>query len=420
LVLDLDVLDSAHYYGLYGIGVIGVELCRSRRANRSFRTGSQWVPRFRLMVSILAAMFFFAFQRPADAQLTILHSFGDGSVTDDGAYPQAGLIQAPNGNFFGVTTNQAKQPKVAAGTVFQMTPAGQVSVIHRFGLKSNLCSEWPLLYYHGKLIGVTFGPSSKGTGAVFALRKSASAGEWRLTFWQGVAGLAGSVILGSDGNFYGAGDSGVLRISSTTPHQVTTFSTGNSNFLLAPGLVEGSDGNFYGSTLRLENLQYPWGAIFQLTPSGQATFTQYEVLQATGPMIQASNGTFYGIGATFDAIGTACPGIVFSYTPNGSTGILHTFGQGSDGTYPVGTVVQGPNGDLYGVTSLGGTAGSGILFEVSTLGVYTILHNFGDGSIPNDGSAPQGTLVVGKDNNLYGTTLGGGKAGLGTVFKFTL
>jgi uncharacterized repeat protein (TIGR03803 family) len=103
----------------------------------------------------------------------------------------------------------------------------------------------------------------------------------------------------------------------------------------------------------------------------------------------------------------------------GSPSILHLFGQGSDGTFPVGTVVQGPNGDLYGVTSRGGTAGSGILFEVSTLGVYTILHNFGDGSIPNDGSGPQGTLIVGKDKNLYGTTAGGGKAGLGTVFKFT-
>jgi len=53
-----------------------------------------------------------------------------------------------------------------------------------------------------------------------------------------------------------------------------------------------------------------------------------------------------------------------------------------------------------GVTSLGGTGGGGILFEVSTLGVYTILHHFGDGSVPNDGLSPQGSLVLGKDNNL--------------------
>jgi uncharacterized repeat protein (TIGR03803 family) len=197
------------------------------------------------------------------------------------------------------------------------------------------------------------------------------------------------------------GVDGVFKISPTT-HQVTTvFNTSDySNYLVAPGLVEGSDGNFYGSTLYLRGLQYLSGAIFQVTPSGQVTFTQFQVLAGTGPMIQASNGTFYGIGATFNDIGTMSPGIVFSYTPNGSAGILHLFGQGNDGTYPVGTVVQGPNGDLYGVTSLGGTGGGGILFEVSTLGVYTILHHFGDGSVPNDGLSPQGSLVLGKDNNL--------------------
>jgi len=233
---------------------------------------------------------------------------------------------------------------------------------------------------------------------------------------------AGNVILGSDGNFYGTGGvgaDGVCKINPTT-HQVTqVFNPAGPNYLVAPGLVEGNDGNFYGSTFRLQGLQYLWGAIFQLTPSGQATFTQFQVLQATGPMIQASNGTFYGIGATFNDVGTASPGIVFSYTPNGSTGIIHSFGQGSDGTYPVGTVVEGPNGNLYNVASAGGTAGYGIIFEVSTLGNYTIVHSFGDGSVPNDGLSPSGTLIVGKDNNIYGTTEGCGKAGLGTIFKFT-
>jgi uncharacterized repeat protein (TIGR03803 family) len=397
------------------------ESCRSRRPVLSFRTGSSWMPRFQLMVKILVATSLFAFQHPVVAQLTILHSFGDGSVTSDGANPQAGLIQAPNGDFYGVTAHHAAQPTLPAGTVFRMTRAGKVSVIYRFGLTSNLWSNSPLLYYQGKLIGVTpSGPSSTGTGTLFALSKSASTGKWRLSLWQKNIGLRGNVILGSDGNFYGVSLLDVLKIDATS-HEVTTVlnTEGKSNFFIAPGLVEGSDGNFYGSTGYLQGLQYPWGAIFQLTPSGQVTFTQFEVLQGTGPMMQASDGNFYGIGATFNGIGTMSPGIVFSYPPNGSPSILHLFGQGSDGTYPVGTVVQGSNGDLYGVTSLGGTAGGGILFEVSTLGVYTILHNFGDGSVPNDGLSPQGTLIIGKDNNLYGTTTGGGKAGLGTVFKFT-
>jgi uncharacterized repeat protein (TIGR03803 family) len=372
-----------------------------------------------LLLTVAIGLFLFGIEDRAHAQLTILHSFGDGSVTDDGANPGAGLVQAPNGDFFGVTYSQAKKPKIPAGTVFRMTVAEEVSVIYRFGLKSNLWSNQPLLFYHGKLIGVT------ASGSLFQLRKVASTGKWRLLFWQKNLGANGNAILGSDGNFYGVGAvgsgiGGVYGINPTT-HQITAvYSFPNTaNYGLGPGLVEGNDGNFYGSTNKLPGLQYQWGAIFQLTPSGQVTFTQFGGLEATGPMIQASNGTFYGIGATFNDIGTESPGFVFSYTPTGSVSVIHAFGQGSDGDYPVGTVVQGPNSNLYGITPLGGTAGYGIIFEISTLGNYTIVHNFGDGSVPNDGLSPSGTLIVGKDNNLYGTTSGGGKAGLGTIFKFT-
>jgi uncharacterized repeat protein (TIGR03803 family) len=78
------------------------------------------------------------------------------------------------------------------------------------------------------------------------------------------------------------------------------------------------------------------------------------------------------------------------------------------------------NDNLYGVTGQGGTAGFGVIFEISTnSSTYTILHNFGDGSVANDGKDPVGPLVVGKDKNLYGTTTAGGSAGLGTVFKIT-
>jgi uncharacterized repeat protein (TIGR03803 family) len=87
----------------------------------------------------------------------------------------------------------------------------------------------------------------------------------------------------------------------------------------------------------------------------------------------------------------------------------------------MGTVVQGPNGHLYGTTFLGGTAGKGIIFEISTNGKsFTILHNFGDGTVPNDGLNPSGTLIFGRESTLYGATEDGGSAGLGTVFKFHL
>jgi uncharacterized repeat protein (TIGR03803 family) len=142
-------------------------------------------------------------------------------------------------------------------------------------------------------------------------------------------------------------------------------------------------------------------------------------LAVEAPLIQARDGNFYGMSGEGIAGLSSTPS-VFRMTPNGVVTILHTFGQGSDGAFPMGTVFQGPNGHLYGTTFLGGTAGKGIIFEISTNGKsYAILHNFGDGTVPNDGLNPTGTLI-GHDHNLFGTTEEGGSAGLGTVFKFHL
>jgi uncharacterized repeat protein (TIGR03803 family) len=79
--------------------------------------------------------------------------------------------------------------------------------------------------------------------------------------------------------------------------------------------------------------------------------------------------------------------------------ILHQFGDGMvvhDGVNPEAAMVRAPDGLLYGTTTMGGTAGEGTIFKMSATGQITILHNFGDGSVPNDGRHPGGNLIVGK------------------------
>jgi uncharacterized repeat protein (TIGR03803 family) len=106
-------------------------------------------------------------------------------------------------------------------------------------------------------------------------------------------------------------------------------------------------------------------------------------------------------------------------TPSFKVSILHSFGKGSDGYAPSG-VVFGPNGNLYGVTNVGGSTNRGTIFELSPDGSsYAMLHNFNDGSIANDGQLPNGPLVVGSDNNLYGTTKVGGSQNVGTTFRIS-
>ncbi len=77
------------------------------------------------------------------------------------------------------------------------------------------------------------------------------------------------------------------------------------------------------------------------------------------------------------------------------------------------------SGNLFGVTPDGGTGGNGSVFEVngSTHAVSTVVSFNASGS---EGSLPSASLTLGPDGNLYGTTIGGGVFGDGTVFEFNI
>jgi uncharacterized repeat protein (TIGR03803 family) len=134
----------------------------------------------------------------------------------------------------------------------------------------------------------------------------------------------------------------------------------------------------------------------------------------TADLIQGSDGNFYGTTATG---GSSGQGTIFRMTPQGFYELLHNFGSTfpKDGTQPQGALIQGTDGNFYGTTEYGGSAGNGTVFKQSPSGPYTILHNFGDGSVPNDGANPTSALTEGFDGNFYGTTSATG----GTVFKIT-
>jgi uncharacterized repeat protein (TIGR03803 family) len=101
--------------------------------------------------------------------------------------------------------------------------------------------------------------------------------------------------------------------------------------------------------------------------------------------------------------------------------VLHTF-VGSDGGNPRAGVIADSAGNLYGTTIAGGSADFGTVFKIAPDGTETVLHSFQGGS---DGYAPSGALVVDKHGNLFGTTLWGGSSaecngnnyGCGTVFE---
>jgi uncharacterized repeat protein (TIGR03803 family) len=231
------------------------------------------------------------------------------------------------------------------------------------------------------------------------------------------------LIQGTDGNFYGTTASGGGPGGGGTVFQMTSSGTltnlvsfNNTNGAgSSAGLVRAMDGNFYGTTYNGGSNDL--GTVFQVTTNGAftmlVTFAYTNGAYPIAGMIQGQDGNFYGTTAIG---GTNLGGTVFQVTTNGTLVNLVSFDySGNAGNSPYAGLVQGDDGSLYGMTFQGGTNGYGIIFKVTTNGIFTPLHSF-DGT--NDGANPYAGLVQGADGSFYGTTENQGSNGFGTVFKF--
>ena len=101
--------------------------------------------------------------------------------------------------------------------------------------------------------------------------------------------------------------------------------------------------------------------------------------------------------------------------------ILHNF-SGGEGQSARAGLIRDSAGNLYGTTAGGGSSGNGTVFRLDPSGALSVLHNFGDVMVTNDGVNPYGGLVLDSAGNLYGTTVYGGSgdgclSNCGTVFK---
>jgi uncharacterized repeat protein (TIGR03803 family) len=203
---------------------------------------------------------------------------------------------------------------------------------------------------------------------------------------------AGNLIMGKDGNFYGMTSEG--------------GTTGGNTYALGP--IAGSGTIFKCTTSGTETILYN----FMGAPSDGAS--------PNGSLIQDTDGSFYGMTCYGGAGGSGMGlGTIFKFSPTGTETVLHSFAGGaSDGKYPYGSLVQGSDGSLYGMTSAGGESNYGTIFRCTKTGTITILYSFS--GIPPDGASPYGSLIQGNDGNLYGMTSAGGVSGYGTIFECTM
>ena len=361
---------------------------------------------------------------------SVLYSFcAGGSQCPDNAVAD-GLIQASDGNFYGITATGGANTD---GSFFMMTPAGAETTLYSFcsqGGSSCSDGEYPadmVLGGDGNFYGTTAGGGANGQGTVFKVTSSGSLDTLYSFCSQGGSSCTdGSVpealIQGSDGNFYGttagstAGGTGNGTVFEITPSGTLTTlytfcSQGGSSCTdgLSPlDLVQGSDGNFYGTT----------------------------TLGGSG-----SSVSFYNAGASSNQQVNGA-GTVFKLTSSGTLTTLYAFcknaqsaEQCSDGFGP-NDLVEGSDGNFYGTTQYGGTGdanvaydgpsnGGGTAFKITSGGTLSTLYNFCSQGSPtcSDGGGPL-ALIEGSDGNFYGVNSVGGAlfndlAPFGTAFEIT-
>jgi uncharacterized repeat protein (TIGR03803 family) len=116
--------------------------------------------------------------------------------------------------------------------------------------------------------------------------------------------------------------------------------------------------------------------------------------------------------------GGVAEGTVFKVSPDGGETVIYNFEfANNDGSFPEDGVIIDAQRNLYGTTLYGGSANLGTVYKISPAGSETILHSFTGGS--SDGIGPYGPLLRDKNGNLYGTTIQGGAYFYGTIYKLT-
>jgi uncharacterized repeat protein (TIGR03803 family) len=185
-------------------------------------------------------------------------------------------------------------------------------------------------------------------------------------------------------------------------------------------LIRDGAGNLCGATS--EGGALDEGVLYKVDTAGRETVLHSftggaDGASPSGNLLLDSAGNLYGT-AFFGGVanGKAGFGVVYRVDAAGQESVLYSFTGGTDGGNPKAGVVRDPEGNLYGTTLLGGAAGEGVVFKLDTSGRETVLHTFTGGT---DGGEPEAGVIRDSGGNLYGTTFSGGAAGAGVVYMLS-
>lgn len=335
----------------------------------------------RTMLSLIAVTLVLASTGAGAQSYTKLYSYPIGAGAYSGVVAPQIMSQGRDGNLYSTISNDGTHN---LGSVYKITTGGVLSTVYNFcSLSSCADGEYPF----------------------------------------------GGVTLGFDGNFYGTtqggGSHGAGSVFKVTPTGTLTtlwnFANGTDDSVPLYTTLLGKDNNMYGVSIGQYNGQD--GAFFRVTSAGAFTVLRdFAYTNGANPNLptQGTDGNFYGTTQSGGDPTCHC-GVVYKSTAAGVVTVLHAFkGYPNDGYRPIGVLVQGNDGNLYGTTYQGGAHNQGTVFKITPTGIFTLLYSFYYGNGANfDPVLPQAGLTLGTDGNFYGVGGAGGTKNAGAIFKVT-
>jgi len=353
---------------------------------------------FRIAFAWLIALGIASITQAQTYTFSTLYSFADNGK--DPANPPflvpAFLILGADGNLYGTSSQGGT---FGGGTVFKVTPTGQLRVLHSFTGSNSTLNSLAWQFKEGSLFATS-------ETAVFKLAPSTNGSYTFTTLYNNSAADIQSGIVDSAGDYYGTDEKCNPNpcVFGIRPGKTRTdlYHLGTQDSLLGNIIIR-SPGDLYVSASYRGLDSNGWvqeigGSFSTFSPPG--TFPD--------SLHQDTVGNIYGL-ATSDDPDTGIYGNIFKIDTNGVLSILYSF---TDGSQPIGSFAVDSAGNVFGTAVAEDE--SGFVFKVTPSGQETVLQSFSAFTF-NIG------LVMDKTGNLYGVTSGsGGASGEGSVYELAL
>jgi uncharacterized repeat protein (TIGR03803 family) len=392
----------------------------------------------------------------------------------DGQTPQAGLLLASDGKFYGTTKFGKSGTLDTTGTIFRLNQDGkEFTVLYRFapftesnidGSPKNSDGAFPVAELiegdDGHLYGITSAGGANGTGVAFKVGKDGNGFQVLHTFSAIVGRNVAKVVksgtaAATAGTTVSTGANqsvGTIPFDAANTRMTVRVDSPTAGIKVRLRVEDAANSAHFAETEATVTVANAWQTLtFDFanpasgTPALDLAFTYNKVsiyfdYGTTGAT--AGSKTYYfddvafvGGAGTFSPITFDASGV--TYTLTGFSGAetstvvfdpLDVITRNADGIAAAGPLVQAVDGKLYGTSAAGGANGKGTIFRLNADGTgFAVIHTFTATTtnttttqIENaDGATPIAGLTELSDGRLYGVTSQAGTKGYGNVFAIS-